>query len=155
MTSVLLSMKAEIKLIHSLKREFTTKRTTSRTDWRRISDWILKIIRLWQHQIKLSQAQMEGAGLASVIQLAEGSGALTLENIVKYRVTEECLSIFNVDGSIRHTTKSKLLEHLILQPVLIKPSRYCSIVDMRLIWRLATPTPDDRETKRCDGIYSI
>ena len=92
---------------------------------------------------------MEGAGLVSVIQLAEGTGALTLENI-KYRVTEECLSIFNVDGSIRHTTKSKLLEHLSLQPVLIKPSWYCSIVNMGLIWRLATPTPDDRETKRCD-----
>ena len=99
----------------------------------------------------LSQAQMEGTGLASVIQLAEGSGALTLENIFKYRVTEECLPIFNVDGSIRHTTKSKLLEHLNLQPVLIEPSRYGSIVDMGLIWRLATPTSDDRETKRRDG----
>ena len=57
----------------------------------------------------LSLAQMEKAGLASVIQLAKGTGALTSEQILEYRVTEECLSMFNVDGSSRHTTKSKLL----------------------------------------------
>ena len=46
----------------------------------------------------ISQAQMEGAGLTSVIGLLEGTGALTAEYIFEDRVTEECLFIFNVDS---------------------------------------------------------
>ena len=47
---------------------------------------------------------MEGTGLASVMQFAEGTGRVTLEQILEYRVTEECLSLFNVDGSLSHGT---------------------------------------------------
>ena len=57
------------------------------------------------------------------------------------------MSIFNVDGSMRKICKSKLLEFFDLDPVVRKPHNYVSLVDMGLIWRLATPTPEDREAK--------
>ncbi|KAG1654985.1 hypothetical protein GQR58_024759 [Nymphon striatum] len=97
----------------------------------------------------ISQAQMESAGLAAIIELAEGTGALTLEEIMENRVTEECLSIFNVDGSLRHTAKSKLFEHLNLQPTADKPAIYSSLIDMSMLFHLATPA--DREKKKQDG----
>ena len=66
-------------------------------------------------------------------------------------MTEECLSLYNVDGSMRKTVKSKLLEIFNLDPVTDAPQDYISIVDMGLIWRLATPTPEDREARKQDG----
>ena len=52
----------------------------------------------------LSQVQMEGTGLASVIQLVEGTGGVTLEQILEYRVKKECLPLFNVDDFLSHGT---------------------------------------------------
>ena len=52
---------------------------------------------------------------------------------------------------MRKTCKSKLLEFFDLDPVVRKPHNYVSLVDMGLIWRLATPTPEDREAKKRDG----
>ena len=57
---------------------------------------------------------------------------------------EECLSVYNVDGSMRKTQKSKLLEKFLLAPVLEVPREYVSLIDMGYIWRLATPTPEDK-----------
>ena len=64
----------------------------------------------------------------------------------------ECLSLYNVDGSMRKTVKSKLLELFKLDPVSEKPRDYISLVDMGLIWRLATPTTEDRESRKRDGL---
>ena len=47
---------------------------------------------------------MEGTGLASVIQLVEGTGGVTLEQILEYRVMEECLSLFKE----AHDRKAKI-----------------------------------------------
>ena len=66
-------------------------------------------------------------------------------------MTEECLSLYNVDGSMHKTAKSKLLELFNLDPVDEEPENFVSLVDMGLIWRLATPTPEDRETRKRDG----
>lgn len=51
---------------------------------------------------------MEKSGLAALADLVEGSGMFKLEEVLEGRVTEECLSLYNVDGSIRKTMKSKL-----------------------------------------------
>ena len=59
--------------------------------------------------------------------------------------------MFNADGSMRKTTKSKLLQSFSRQPVLEVPSAYISLVDMGLIWRLASPTSDDRDAKTPSG----
>ena len=96
-------------------------------------------------------AQMERSGLAALLELAEGSGLIQLDSVLERRVTEECLSLYNVDGSMRKTVKSKLLELFNLDPVPEKPNDHISLVDMGLIWRLATPTSEDREAKKRDG----
>ncbi|KAJ4927219.1 hypothetical protein JOQ06_014954, partial [Pogonophryne albipinna] len=95
-------------------------------------------------------AQMERScppGHTALVDLAEGSGLIQLESALEGRVTEECLSLYNVDGSV----KSKLLELFNLDPVIEDPQDHCSLVDMGLIWRLATPTPEDREARKRDG----
>ena len=96
-------------------------------------------------------AQMEKAGLAALIDLAEGSGMVQLKSVLENRVTEECLSLYNIDGSMCKTAKCKLLEMFNLEPVAEKPCGHVSLVDMGLIWRLATPTAEDRESKKRDG----
>ena len=93
---------------------------------------------------------METEGLAAVIQLAEETGVFSLEEVLEHRVTYECLSLFNVNGSMRKTTKCKLVDHMNFQPVR-RTIQFTSIIEMSLIWRLATPTADDREVKRRDG----
>lgn len=94
---------------------------------------------------------MERSGLAALVDLAEESGMLPLESALEGRVTEECLSLYNADGSMRKTMKSKLLDQFNLDPVAQEPDNYVGIVDMGMIWRLATPTPEDREAKKRDG----
>ena len=99
----------------------------------------------------LSHAKMEQAGLAAVVEFVEGIGAPSLEDILEYRLTVECLSMYYVNGSQRKPAKSKLLKHLNLNTVVNIPVEYSSIVDMGFIWRLATPTADDRAIVKRDG----
>ena len=87
------------------------------------------------------------SGLAALLDLAERSGMFSLESALEGRVTEECLPLYNADRSMCKTMKSKLLELFHLDPVAQKPGNYISIVDMGMIWRLATPTPEDREAE--------
>ena len=96
-------------------------------------------------------AQMEKAGLATLIDIADRSGLIKLESVLEWRVTDECLSAFNVDGSMHKTCKSKLLQEFTLDPVSEKPHNHISLVDMGLIWRLATPSSEDRKAKKRDG----
>ncbi|KAL8563613.1 hypothetical protein ACOMHN_024714 [Nucella lapillus] len=98
-------------------------------------------------------AQMEKSGLAALVDLVDGSGMFQLDQVLEGRVTEECLSLYNIDGSFHKTMKSKMLELFNKDPVAQKPQTYISIVDMGMIWRLATPTPDDREARKRDGSY--
>ena len=53
---------------------------------------------------------------------------------------------------MRQTQKSKLLEKCLLTPVLEVPREYVSLIDMGYIWRLATPTPEDKESLHIDGL---
>ena len=62
---------------------------------------------------------------------------------MKHRFTEECLVLFNANGTFRKTQKSKLLQKLIHQPQEI--TSYTVVVDMGMIWRLAAPTVEDRD----------
>ena len=98
---------------------------------------------------KVKQAEMENKALASVVNLVDVSGLISLTDLMKYRITEECLILFNVNGSFRKTQKSKLLQKLVQEPIAV-PS-YTALVDMGMVWRLASPTMDDRE--KPDGSY--
>ena len=92
-------------------------------------------------------AQMEKEGLATLVAYLDQCGMIHLETGLAGRITEVCLFIFNVDGSMRKTAKSKLLELCNLEPVGITIYKCICLVDMGLIWRLATPTPEDCEAK--------
>ena len=48
------------------------------------------------------------AGLAALLDLAEGSGVIQLDRALEGRVRDECPSMYNVDGSNRKTRKSLL-----------------------------------------------
>ena len=90
---------------------------------------------------------MESQGLASIIEIVEKSGLVDLNEIMKHRITEESLPIFNANGTFRKVQKSKLLEKLNFQPIQL--DEYVALIDMGMIWRMATPTVEDRE--KADG----
>ena len=93
---------------------------------------------------------MERSGLAALVDLAEESGMIQLESALEKRVTDECISLYNIDGSMRKTVKSKFLELLQLDPVSEKPRDHVSLENMGLIRRLATLTPEDCESWQWD-----
>ena len=84
--------------------------------------------------------------LAMVIILAEKNDLIALESVLVKRISEECPTMFNADGS-----KNKLLQSFSRQPVLEVPSAYGSLVDIGIIWRLASPTSDDHDAKTRNG----
>ena len=93
--------------------------------------------------LKMRQGEMEGKAMASVVNLVETSGLLSLSEVMKHPLTEECLQLFNTNGTFRKTQKSKLLEKLTQQSINV-PS-YIALIDMGMIWRVASPTAEDRE----------
>ena len=88
----------------------------------------------------------------SAVGFAKGVRSLSLEDILELRLTDQCLSMYYADGSQRKLTRSTLLEHLNIKTVTI-PTDYSSIVDIRLLWRLATPTTENSETVRGNGRF--
>ncbi|MES9882370.1 MAG: hypothetical protein ABW185_15975 [Sedimenticola sp.] len=93
--------------------------------------------------LKVKQCEMESRALTSVVNIVDVSGLVPLSEVLKHRVTDECLTLFHVNGTLRKTQKSKLLQKLTQQPLDV-PS-YTALVDMGMIWRSATPTAEDRE----------
>ena len=90
-------------------------------------------------------AVMENKAIAEVISLVEKCDVkLNLIQIMEYRITEECLSLFNTNGTMVKVQKSKLVEKLNLIPFQTVDS-YIALIDMRFMWRLAMPSPEDRE----------
>ena len=94
---------------------------------------------------------MEKSGLVALVKLVEGHSLIQLESAPEERVTYECLSLYNVDGSMRKIAKSKLLELFNLDPLADKPQDHVSLVNMMLIWRLATATHEDQEARNRNG----
>ena len=48
---------------------------------------------------------MERLALSAVVSLVKTSGAFELEDVLQYRVTDECLSIYNADETLRNSKK--------------------------------------------------
>ena len=96
--------------------------------------------------------EMERNVLVIVDYLAEKNDAISLELVLVKRISKECLTIFNIDGFMIKTAKGKLLQSFYRQPLLEVLSVYFSLVDMRLIWRLASPTSDDCDAMTNSGI---
>ena len=89
--------------------------------------------------------QMENKAMVLIVNLAQ-EAKINFEYLMNYRLTDLPLALFNVNGSMRKVVKSKLIEYFCLQEVptnLVSGSRV--IVDMGYIWRLGTPTKEDRQ----------
>ena len=90
-------------------------------------------------------AVMENKAMAEVISLVEKCDVkLNLVQIMEYRTTEECLSLFNTNGTMVKVQKSKLAEKLNLIPFQTVDS-YIALIDKVFIWRPTTPSPEDIE----------
>lgn len=89
-------------------------------------------------------ANMEKTAIENVLNLmASETRKVDLHEVMNHRVTEECLSIFNQNGTMVKSQKSKLLECMQFEPLCVETG-YIAIVDMGMIWRLAAPTTEDR-----------
>ena len=69
--------------------------------------------------------------------------------VMKHRLTEECLTLFNVNGTFRKTQKSKILQKLTQQPLDVQS--YMVFVDMGMIWR---HLPQRRTGRRVMGLLT-
>ena len=79
---------------------------------------------------KCRTAQMENEAMSAVISQYCGT-KVTLMDILQNRVTTECLSIFNTNGSMIKTQKSKLLQSFTLIPLdSSELQSYTALVDM-------------------------
>jgi len=89
---------------------------------------------------------MEQRTLKAVINPVDVSRLIDLHELLEHHVVEECVALFNSHGTYRKTQKSKLIQKFSLQPIdLQKP--YIALVDMGMIWRMATPTAKDHQTQ--------
>ena len=71
---------------------------------------------------------------------------MNLPKLLEHRVVEACVSLFNSNGTYRKTQKSKLVQKFSLQSVDLQEP-YVALIDMGMIWRMATPTAEDRQTQ--------
>ena len=92
---------------------------------------------------------MENRAMVKIISLAE-TAAVDLEELMRYRLTEICLLLFNINGKMRKAVKSTLINSFEMHETTLEGVSYISIVDMSFIWRLAAPSKDDRETAEGD-----
>ena len=49
------------------------------------------------------------------------------------------------NGTMKKVHKSKMIEKLHTEPMEAVPEKYIALVDMGFLWRLATPSAEDRE----------
>ena len=76
---------------------------------------------------------MENKDIAQVISLAQNcEDTFVLSDVMQYLVTDECLPIFNVNGTMRKEMKSKLVDKLKSVEVDAHDS-YIAVVDMGFI----------------------
>ena len=74
--------------------------------------------------------KMENEAMSKIISDYCDSNA-KLPDILQYRVTDECLSIFNTNGTMVKTQKSKLLQSFTFSPIeSTNLLDYTAIIDM-------------------------
>ena len=94
---------------------------------------------------KCKTEQMENDAMSRVISEYCGTD-ITLIDILENRVTDECLAVFNTNGTMVKTQKSKLLQSFVFAPLdFTDLQNYTAVVDMGFFCRLCMPTPEHRE----------
>lgn len=79
---------------------------------------------------------MENKAMINLINIAQET-ASDLVQIMQYRVTDVCLPIFNINGTMRKAVKAKLCECFTFKEAKASHSPKIALVDMGLLWRLA------------------
>ena len=88
--------------------------------------------------------EMENKAMAEVVSLS--AEKVFLEEIMNHWITDECLSIFNINRSMAKVQKSKLVQMLNWKETPDwQLQTYISIVDMGFLWRLKAPSTEDSE----------
>ncbi len=82
-----------------------------------------------KEDLKARTAEMEQSALKAVINMVEVSQLVNLPELLEHRVVEECVALFNSNGTYRKTQKSKLIQKLSLQPVHLQEP-YIALIDM-------------------------
>lgn len=95
-------------------------------------------------KLEARAAEMERSALKSVIDLVEVSHVVDLTELLEHRVIEECVALFNSNCTYRKTQKSKLIQRMSLTSVHLQEP-YTALIDMGMIWRMATPSAEDRQ----------
>jgi len=75
----------------------------------------------------MKQRELESRELASAVNLIDVSGLLSIPELVKHYISEECLTLFNATGTVL-SERLKLLQEL----------------SLGMIWHLASPTAEER-----------
>ena len=90
-----------------------------------------------------AEEAMQTKVAVKMIDMHAKEGSEVFEN----RITDECLSVFNTNGTIRKCNKAKTKD--VMKFVEISPKEYIVIVDAGYLWRLAKPKKD--EYMKTDG----
>ena len=99
-----------------------------------------------REDLKVKTLEMEQNALKAVINIVENSQLINLTELLQYRVVQDCMAIFNPNCTYRKTQKSKLIQRFTLESVdLMEP--HTALIDMGMIWRMATPSTEDRQTQ--------
>jgi hypothetical protein len=99
-----------------------------------------------REDLNATAIEIEQDALKAVINLVEVSKLVDLTELLEHRVVEECVALFNCNCTHRKTQKRKLIQKFSLQYVEIQEP-YIAVVDIGMIWRMATPTAEDRQTQ--------
>ena len=80
---------------------------------------------------------MENYAMVRIISLAE-TAVVELKELMRYRLTEICLSLFNINDQMRKAVKSTVINSFEMHETALEGASYILIVDMGFISRLTT-----------------
>ena len=119
--------KAQLKVL--MNERIYSKEKSIHDRIKRNSLLTFSLLKVSGEALKMKQGEMESRVLTSVVSLVDVSGLLSLPEFMKHRISEECLTLFNANGTFRKTQKSKLLQKLTMQPLDV--NSYTALVDMQ------------------------
>ena len=95
--------------------------------------------------MSVKSVAMENKAMANILALSSKVDAgFDLIDSMTYLLTDECFALFNANETMRNVHISRLIDQMNLVE-LLQLNSYTTLVDMGFLWRLATPSAEDRE----------
>jgi len=85
---------------------------------------------------------MKRSALRAVINLVEVSKLVDFAELLQHCVVEECMALFNSNGTYKKTQNSKLVQKFYIQCVQLQEP-YTALIDMGMLWKMATQSSED------------